>query len=76
MRDILRSCSPSKLKESKSRASAFDSTREMWSSTVGLLGAGQIFGEISVLSPKTASPVSGIAYTKVVSGYVVCTQLH
>ena len=44
-----------------------DGNREEWCSTVGLLGAGQIFGEICVLNPKIVSTISGVAYTKVVS---------
>ena len=44
-----------------------DSGKENWCSTVGLLGTGQIFGEICVLNPKVPSDICGIAYTKVVS---------
>jgi hypothetical protein len=32
---------------------------------IGLLGTGQIFGELCVLNPKIVSSISGIAYTKV-----------
>jgi hypothetical protein len=32
---------------------------------IGLLGTGQMLGELCVLNPKTVSSISGIAYTKI-----------
>lgn len=53
----------------KSKSSSSDGAykeKDSWSSTVGLLGTGQIFGEICVLNPKIMSAISGVAFTKVV----------
>lgn len=40
-----------------------ESSEEMITITVGVLGSGQVFGELAILSPETPSPTSVVSFT-------------